>query len=322
MAYRIHDGLHVLGKMLRYLDGNAQRLASAFRCAILFAQCHDHLFKGDPVRHFSSPGRQYQQRRADHGLGVLACIFQSGSVHPQLCCEPDGRVNHLNHLTALGPFGLVVGKAPERPFGKLRNMVVGEAGVLVHAEMAVLRHGDQGLEHVRAAFGARQQGMVAQRFSRLPQITVAAGFKIKAHQIDHALFGFFKLGAQEFASEVACNLHHAFRRFGANQGQFLRVDDAVLYAVLKRFFKKRARVIQGDSDRRRVHRHKTRNLLQKNTTRARSPILRPNHAWRAWRCRGRYRPSRPCRHRHQAPRRLRGSHHARWPWHAAPSTSQ
>ena len=75
-------------------------------------------------------------------------------------------------------------------------------------------------------------------------ITIVAVLQVQAHQIDHAIFRFFKLRSQKLCAKVACNLHHAFGRIFADGIQFLAVDDVVLNAVLQSLLKKRPRVIQ------------------------------------------------------------------------------
>ena len=88
--------------------------------------------------------------------------------------------------------------------------------------------------------------MIAQRLSSLPQIAIGAGFKVKADEINHAVFGFFKLWAQKLATKVTCNLHHSLRRIGTNGVEFLLIDDAHLHTILQRLFEKRACVVQRD----------------------------------------------------------------------------
>ena len=123
-------------------------------------------------------------------------------------------------------------------------MLLGKTTVLMHAKVAVLRHGYQGLEHVRSSLGTRQKGVVAQQFSRYAQITLAAVLQVQAHQVDHAVAGFFQLRAQKLGAKVARNLNHAFRRLGVNGLQLGRGDDAVLYAVGQRLLEERASVKQ------------------------------------------------------------------------------
>ena len=126
--------------------GLGQRLGNSI--PRLFAQQRHQFVKRHPTRQFSAVGSQHQQGGADDRLGVFAGIFQLGGIHAQRVGQPDGGVYHLRHLAALGQLGLVVGQALQGPFGQQRNVVVGKAMPLVHAEVAVLRHGDQAFEHV------------------------------------------------------------------------------------------------------------------------------------------------------------------------------
>ena len=128
----------------------------------------------------------------------------------------------MRHDLAFGQLGLVFryqrGVRLERPALQHRDVLVLKTAPLVHAEVAVLRHAQQRLEHVRTGFGAREQRMVAQQFSSTPQVAAAGELQVQADQVDHALFGFFQLWSQVFGAEVARNLHHAFGRFGAHGG--------------------------------------------------------------------------------------------------------
>ena len=153
-------------------------------------------------------------------------------------------MDQLRDLAAFGKLGLVVRQAAQRPFGQLRDVVVCEATLLVHAEVAALRHGDQGFKHVRCAFGTREQAVVAQGLRRLSQVALAAVLQIQADQVDNALAGPFQLGPQELAAEVTCNLHHAFGGFGLYRLELSLIDEAVPQAVSQGLFKKRPRVEQ------------------------------------------------------------------------------
>ena len=157
----------------------------------------------------------------------------------------------MRHGLALGQFGLVFGYQRgvglERPALQHRDVFVLKTAPLVHAEVAVLRHAQQRLEHVRTRFGAREQGMVAQQLSRHAQVTAAGELQVQADQVDHALFGFFQLRAQVFGAEVARNLHHAFGGFGAHGGQLVGVQQPVLHAVGQRFGKEGAGVENGNA---------------------------------------------------------------------------
>ena len=86
--------------------------------------------------------------------------------------------------------------------------------------------------------------MVLQTDRSFVQVTLATAFQIQTHQIYHTVFGFFKLGPQEFCTKIPCNLHHAFRCVCLNSIELFAVDDVVLNTVLQRFFKKRPGVVQ------------------------------------------------------------------------------
>ena len=89
--------------------------------------------------------------------------FQLVGVQVVLCGQPLGGGDGLGNLAAPGQLGAVVGMAAQRPGGQQRGFGIGIPG---HAEVAALGHGDQALEHVRAALGARQKRVVAQRDRR------------------------------------------------------------------------------------------------------------------------------------------------------------
>ena len=90
--------------------------------------------------------------------------------------------------------------------------------------------------------------MVAQGHRCCLQVAAVGVLQVQAHQIDDALLGFFKLGAQKFGSKVACNLHHAFWRIIVDGVKLVTANDVVLNAVLQRLFKKRPRVVQSDTN--------------------------------------------------------------------------
>ena len=131
--------------------------------------------------------------------------------------QPDSGVFLLLNGPAPGEFSLVVRKASERPLGQpFRGAVRINAAAQVRVKAGALGQGQQGFEQVRTAFGAGQKRMVAQRLGGLPQVTAAGAFKVKADQIDDAVFGFFKVRAQELVAKIARNLHHAFGGLGAD----------------------------------------------------------------------------------------------------------
>jgi hypothetical protein len=137
----------------------------------------------------------------------------------------------------------------KRPFAEQRDVLVGEATALVHAEMAVLRHRDQRLQQVRAALGARQERVIPQGLGRPAQVAAAAVLQRQAHQVDQARTGLLQLRTQVFAAEVARDLHHALGRIRADGVQPGAVDQAVLHAVMQRLFEERPRIVQRDGGR-------------------------------------------------------------------------
>ena len=89
--------------------------------------------------------------------------------------------------------------------------------------------------------------MLAQRLRRSLKVAAAAVLQVQADEVDQAVFCFFQLGAQKLAAKVARNLHHALGRIGADGGQLVSVNDAVLQAVGQCFLKEGALVKQRDA---------------------------------------------------------------------------
>ena len=95
-----------------------------------------------------------QQGGADDGLGIGACFFQVVGAQTEALGQPQRGLDGVLHGQTLGQFGTVLRVAFERPLGQLRYVLVREALALVHAEVAVLRHGDELFQQLRAALGA------------------------------------------------------------------------------------------------------------------------------------------------------------------------
>ena len=86
--------------------------------------------------------------------------------------------------------------------------------------------------------------MLRQSNCRLMQIAAVTMFQKQTHQIDHAVFGFFKIRAQKLGTKIARYLHHAFGRIAADDIQLCAVDDVILNTILHGFFKKRPRIVK------------------------------------------------------------------------------
>ena len=243
--YRHHD-LPVRRRQVAGQGDRDRRCLIGGARSIFLAQADDHLFECGPVRHRAASAGAHQQRRAYHRFRVSAGILQIVGIHTQLSRHPDGGLHQRGRVGARGALGEVVVQAAQRPLGEQRDVLVLERSMRLHAEVAALGHGDQRLEHVRAALGARQQTVVAQGPGGQVQVAPGRMLQVQAHQVDQPVAGAFQIGTQVLGSEIPRDLYHALGCFLAHGGQLRGPDDAVAHAVLQGLLEEGPLVEQRD----------------------------------------------------------------------------